>query len=103
MKILFSTEPSKVESPSERKSIEQIQHIQAAQAAALEKKHLEKEKWYSVTVQVAVPFFIAGLGTIGAGIVLGNVTVSITFLIPTLFIIADDYFYFPRSDKFQKV
>ena len=27
-------------------------------------------------MQVAVPFFIAGCGTIGAGIVLGNVRVS---------------------------
>ncbi|XP_018572011.1 solute carrier family 41 member 1 [Anoplophora glabripennis] len=61
-------DPSKVESLPERKSIEQIQ------SSTIEKKHLEKEKWYSVTVQVAVPFFIAGLGTIGAGIVLGNVT-----------------------------
>lgn len=73
------SEPSKVESLSERKSLEQVQQIQTAQAAALEKKHLEKEKWYSVTVQVAVPFFIAGIGTIGAGVVLGNVTVSVTF------------------------
>ncbi|KAJ8912441.1 hypothetical protein NQ315_006108 [Exocentrus adspersus] len=61
-------EPSKVESLSERKSQEKIQ------ALVNEIKHPEKEKWYSITLQVAVPFFIAGLGTIGAGIVLGNVT-----------------------------
>ncbi|XP_017891664.1 solute carrier family 41 member 1-like isoform X1 [Ceratina calcarata] len=31
------------------------------------------EKWYQTTLQVAVPFFIAGIGTIGAGLVLDNV------------------------------
>lgn len=41
-------------------------------------KHvLKNEKWWSVTLQVAVPFFIAGMGTIGAGIVLGKVQVNI--------------------------
>ncbi|ERL94670.1 hypothetical protein D910_11945 [Dendroctonus ponderosae] len=34
---------------------------------------LKKEKWYSVTIQMFIPFMIAGIGTIGAGIVLGNV------------------------------
>ncbi|XP_076282672.1 solute carrier family 41 member 1 isoform X1 [Lasioglossum baleicum] len=31
------------------------------------------EKWYQTTLQVAVPFFIAGIGTIGAGLVLAEV------------------------------
>ncbi|XP_003393830.2 solute carrier family 41 member 1 isoform X1 [Bombus terrestris] len=31
------------------------------------------EKWYQTTFQVAVPFFIAGIGTIGAGLVLNQV------------------------------
>ncbi|KAK9297880.1 hypothetical protein QLX08_008545 [Tetragonisca angustula] len=31
------------------------------------------ERWYQTTLQVAVPFFIAGLGTIGAGLVLADV------------------------------
>lgn len=34
------------------------------------------ERWYHTTVQVAVPFFIAGIGTIGAGLVLAMVKVS---------------------------
>ncbi|XP_049881868.1 solute carrier family 41 member 1-like isoform X1 [Pectinophora gossypiella] len=32
-----------------------------------------EEKWYHTLMQVAVPFFIAGCGTIGAGLVLGQV------------------------------
>ncbi|XP_076237053.1 solute carrier family 41 member 3 isoform X2 [Calliopsis andreniformis] len=31
------------------------------------------ERWYQTTLQVAVPFFIAGIGTIGAGLVLAEV------------------------------
>ncbi|KOX73659.1 Solute carrier family 41 member 2 [Melipona quadrifasciata] len=31
------------------------------------------ERWYQTTLQVAVPFFIAGIGTIGAGLVLADV------------------------------
>lgn len=37
-----------------------------------------RERWYQTTLQVAVPFFIAGIGTIGAGLVLENVKVCIT-------------------------
>lgn len=36
------------------------------------------EKWYQTTLQVSVPFFIAGIGTIGAGLVLSTVTVRTT-------------------------
>lgn len=34
------------------------------------------EKWYHILIQVSIPFFIAGGGTIGAGVVLGTVEVS---------------------------
>lgn len=34
------------------------------------------EKWWSTTLQVAVPFFLAGIGTIAAGLTLGVVQVS---------------------------
>ncbi|CAH1643946.1 unnamed protein product [Spodoptera littoralis] len=33
----------------------------------------KEERWWSTLMQVAVPFFIAGCGTIGAGLVLGHV------------------------------
>lgn len=35
-----------------------------------------QEKWYQMTIQVAIPFFLAGIGTIGAGVILGHVEVS---------------------------
>lgn len=41
-----------------------------------EKEHIEHEKWYQIMFQVSVPFFIAGIGTIGAGLVMAMVTVS---------------------------
>lgn len=34
------------------------------------------EEWWLTTVQVSIPFLIAGIGTIGAGILLGVVEVS---------------------------
>lgn len=37
---------------------------------------IKHEKWWQTTIQVAIPFFIAGIGTIGAGIILGRVEVS---------------------------
>ncbi|KAH9643903.1 hypothetical protein HF086_016453 [Spodoptera exigua] len=33
----------------------------------------KEERWWTTLMQVAVPFFIAGCGTIGAGLVLGHV------------------------------
>lgn len=33
---------------------------------------IKHEKWYSVTLQVFIPFMLAGMGTIGAGLVQGN-------------------------------
>lgn len=38
---------------------------------------LKQEKWYQTTLQVSIPFFLAGIGTIGAGIILGRVEVSV--------------------------
>lgn len=40
------------------------------------------EKWYQTILQILVPFLIAGIGTIGAGIVLNNVKVSGTSFAP---------------------
>ncbi|KFB42030.1 AGAP000663-PA-like protein [Anopheles sinensis] len=34
---------------------------------------IRTEKWWQTTLQIAVPFFIAGFGTIAAGIILGRV------------------------------
>lgn len=39
----------------------------------VEKSTLEHEHWYTIALQVFIPFMIAGCGTIGAGIVLGKV------------------------------
>lgn len=35
-----------------------------------------QEEWWKTTLQVSIPFLIAGLGTIGAGIILGRVEVN---------------------------
>jgi hypothetical protein len=35
------------------------------------------ETWYHTGLQIAVPFFIAGIGTIGAGLVLATVKVNV--------------------------
>lgn len=45
------------------------------------KKLVTDEKWYETFFQVAIPFSIAGLGTIGAGIVLDNVQVLVKMII----------------------
>jgi solute carrier family 41 len=37
---------------------------------------IKHEKWWQITLQVSIPFFIAGMGTIAAGIILGRVEVS---------------------------
>lgn len=37
---------------------------------------IKHEKWWQTTIQVGIPFCIAGVGTIGAGIILGRVEVS---------------------------
>ncbi|CRK91288.1 CLUMA_CG004966, isoform A [Clunio marinus] len=46
------------------------------------------EKWWQTTIQVSIPFFLAGIGTIGAGIILGIVeTWEVFTAIPELFIL----------------
>lgn len=37
---------------------------------------IRQEKWWYMTLQIAIPFFVAGVGTIGAGIILGHVEVN---------------------------
>jgi solute carrier family 41 len=43
------------------------------------KKGITTEKWWQTTLQVSIPFLIAGIGTIGAGIILGRVEVRTFF------------------------
>jgi len=43
--------------------------------------HYKQEKCHILAAQVTVPFFIAGMGTIGAGVVFGKVAVS-TYSLP---------------------
>ncbi|XP_053948976.1 solute carrier family 41 member 1 isoform X2 [Anastrepha ludens] len=40
---------------------------------ALNRPGIKQEKWSSILLQVSIPFFLAGVGTIGAGIILGRV------------------------------
>lgn len=47
---------------------------------------IKKEKSCSISFQIFIPFMIAGIGTIGAGIVLGNVEVR-NYLLFKIFII----------------
>lgn len=42
---------------------------------ALNRPGIKQEKWSTILLQVSIPFFLAGIGTIGAGIVLGRVEV----------------------------
>lgn len=42
-------------------------------------RDIRTERWYHTILQVSVPFFIAGIGTIGAGFVLNEVKVTILF------------------------
>lgn len=39
-------------------------------------KVLKPEKWWNTAIQVGIPFFIAGVGTIAAGVILGHVEVK---------------------------
>lgn len=39
-------------------------------------KLIPQEKWWQTTLQISIPFFLAGIGTVGAGIILGNVEVG---------------------------
>ncbi|XP_030382230.1 solute carrier family 41 member 1 isoform X2 [Scaptodrosophila lebanonensis] len=40
---------------------------------ALNRPGIKQEKWSTILIQVSIPFLLAGIGTIGAGIVLGRV------------------------------
>lgn len=41
---------------------------------------LKQEEWWHTTLQVSIPFLVAGIGTIGAGIVLGRVEVILLII-----------------------
>ncbi|XP_055844918.1 solute carrier family 41 member 1 isoform X3 [Episyrphus balteatus] len=45
----------------------------ADEKQALNRPGVKQEKWTTILVQVSIPFFLAGIGTIGAGIILGRV------------------------------
>lgn len=66
---------AQIESLSGGKSMESIKS--AAISDAEGPPPVEDEKWYHITIQVFIPFMIAGIGTIGAGIILGDVEVTI--------------------------
>lgn len=38
---------------------------------------IKHEEWWKTTLQVSIPFLIAGVGTIGAGVILGRVEVNV--------------------------
>ncbi|CAK1595506.1 unnamed protein product [Parnassius mnemosyne] len=64
-----------INSNGDLKSLGDPPDKKAAEADA-EKQPLsgkKEERWWNTLMQVAVPFFIAGCGTIGAGLVLGSV------------------------------
>lgn len=44
------------------------------------------EKWWHTTIQISIPFFIAGFGTIGAGVILGRVEVSTSTFFLNIFL-----------------
>jgi solute carrier family 41 len=41
----------------------------------IQAKTITIEKWWQILIQVSIPFLIAGCGTIGAGVILGQVKV----------------------------
>lgn len=92
----FILESAQVESLSGGKSMESIK---SAAISDLEGPAIgDEETTYQISLQVCIPFLIAGIGTIGAGIVLGNVEVLTT---PNLITIeANNKNY--RTPKFLK-
>lgn len=46
---------------------------------ALNRPGIKQEKWSSILLQVSIPFLLAGIGTIGAGIILGTVEVRFVY------------------------
>lgn len=71
--------PLQVESLSGGKSMESVKSI--ATTSSETHPGVDEERWYALTIQIFIPFMIAGVGTIGAGIVLGEVEVSSQILI----------------------
>lgn len=62
---------------------------------ALNRPGIKQEKWSSILLQVSIPFLLAGIGTIGAGIILGTVEVSFSFLfLVSLFLLVSLLFCF---------
>lgn len=56
--------------PQDEESADEIELANETQQLT---KH---ERWYQTTLQVSIPFFLAGIGTIAAGVILGHVKVS---------------------------
>lgn len=71
---VYVLELAQVESLSSGKSMESIKSTTISDSEG--PSSVEEEKWYNIALQVFVPFMIAGIGTIGAGIVLGEVEVK---------------------------
>lgn len=71
--------PVQVESLSGGKSMESVKSI-ATNSSEIH-PGVDEERWYALTIQIFIPFMIAGVGTIGAGIVLGEVEVSSQMLL----------------------
>jgi len=69
-------------------SIESIESIESAASEKSEPKALPSERWYQTLFQVSIPFLLAGVGTIGAGIILGIAEDNRVFMeISALFIL----------------
>jgi hypothetical protein len=66
-----------------------------ATVTSIDKSVIKPEKWWSTTLQVAVPFFLAGIGTIGAGLTLGIVQVSSLL---SVFYLTTGLLLFPSQD-----
>lgn len=64
----------RVESLNIGKSMESVKSMTISDVD--EQSTVAEEKWYTFAIQVFIPFMIAGVGTIGAGIVLGEVEVG---------------------------
>lgn len=65
----------KVESLPRRTPMGSLNNTSSEAGSTFEKP--KKENWCGVAAQIFIPFMIAGMGTIGAGIVLGSVEVNI--------------------------
>ena len=54
-----------------------VRNIEIVKADIVVKR---KEKWYFKMIQIIIPFFIAGFGMVGAGILFSFVQVSIEII-----------------------